>query len=465
MEWDISLKKNSLKFYLWIDLAIFSFLILALFWLFQVIFLNSYYKYFKKKDMNNVAREVVESYRRYNNDYDLFNVLSYKNNVCIEIIKNDSISYTSGASNGCLLHDNKTLKEQEEKFMSSNRKSTTFTVRNLLYNNEVLVYGIKLEDNSYIFISTPLQLMNSISSIIKQELVYGTIIVFIISFLIAYFVSNKISKPIIKINEESKKMANGNYNVSFDVSGIAEINELANTLNNTSNELSKTEKLRRELLANVSHDLKTPLTLIKANAEMVKDITYQNEDKRNANLDVIIKEVDRLNMLVEDILILSKTQSDTMNLELKKVNLNDLMQSVLTRYQVLQEKDNYKINFNFDGEYIVKADVKRLEQVIYNLINNAINYTGKDKLVNVNLVDNGDYIRIEVIDTGKGIKDEDLKYIWDKYYKVDKSYHRVTVGTGLGLSIVKNILELHSFKYGVKTSSKGTNFYFDIPKE
>ena len=117
MEWDISLKKNSLKFYLWIDLAIFSFLILALFWLFQVIFLNSYYKYFKKKDMNNVAREVVESYRRYNNDYDLFNVLSYKNNVCIEIIKDDSISYTSGASNGCLLHDNKILKEQEEKLV------------------------------------------------------------------------------------------------------------------------------------------------------------------------------------------------------------------------------------------------------------------------------------------------------------------------------------------------------------
>lgn len=465
MEWDTNLKKNSLKVYLWIDLAVFSLLILALFWLFQVIFLNSYYKYFKKKDMSNVAREVVESYRRHNNDYDLFNILSYKNNVCIEIIKDDSISYTSGTSNGCLLHDNKTLREQEEKFISSNRKSTTFIVRNLIYNNEVLVYGIKLEDNSYIFISTPLQLMSSISSVIKQELIYGTIIVLVISFLIAYFVSNKISKPIVKINEESKKMANGDYNVSFDVSGIAEINELASTLNNTSNELSKTERLRRELLANVSHDLKTPLTLIKANAEMVKDITYKNDEKRNANLDVIIKEVDRLNMLVEDILILSKTQSDTMNLECKKVNLNDLMQSVLTRYQVLQEKDGYKINFNCDGNYVIKADVKRLEQVIYNLINNAINYTGQDKIVNVNLLDMKDYVRVEVIDTGKGIKNEDLKYIWDKYYKVDKSYHRVTVGTGLGLSIVKNILELHNFKYGVKTSPKGTNFYFDIPKE
>ena len=260
-------------------------------------------------------------------------------------------------------------------------------------------------------------------------------------------------------------MAKGNYDVRFDVSSIDEINELADTLNNTSKELAKTEKLRRELLANVSHDLKTPLTLIKANAEMVKDITYQNEEKRNANLDVIINETDRLNMLVEDILVLSKTQSGTMNLELKKFNLNNLLESILTRYQVLKEREGYKINFNFDKEYVICADIKRLEQVIYNLINNAINYTGNDKTVSVNLIDLGERVKLEVIDTGKGIKDEDLKYVWDKYYKVDKSFHRVTVGTGLGLSIVKNILELHNFKYGVETSDKGTNFYFEIPKE
>ena len=267
------------------------------------------------------------------------------------------------------------------------------------------------------------------------------------------------------MTEESKKLANGNYDVKFKQSSIEEINELAQTLNKASSELAKTENLRRELLANVSHDLKTPLTLIRANAEMVKDITYKNEEKRNANLDVIIKETERLNLLVEDILDLSKVKSETMKLELTFINLNDLIKSILTRYEVLKDKDNYKINFEYKKDYMIKADKKRLEQVIYNLINNAINYTGDNKIVNIRLTDNKKFVRLEVIDTGNGINEEDLKYIWDKYYKVDKKYKRVTYGTGLGLSIVKNILELHKFKYGVKTSNKGTNFYFDIPKK
>ena len=412
--------------------------------------------------MENISRKVIESYI-FNNDYNHLNILSYENNACIEIVDYNGTIYSSGALNGCL--HSEAFNRHKNNFFNSNDKTINFIVKNLSLKDEILVYGQKLGDGKVIFISTSLSLTDSITNVLGKQFIYGTVVVLVISFLIAYFISKKISNPIVKINKQSKKMAKGNYDVRFDVSSIDEINELADTLNNTSKELAKTEKLRRELLANVSHDLKTPLTLIKANAEMVKDITYQNEEKRNANLDVIINETDRLNMLVEDILVLSKTQSGTMNLELKKFNLNNLLESILTRYQVLKEREGYKINFNFDKEYVICADIKRLEQVIYNLINNAINYTGNDKTVSVNLIDLGERVKLEVIDTGKGIKDEDLKYVWDKYYKVDKSFHRVTVGTGLGLSIVKNILELHNFKYGVETSDKGTNFYFEIPKE
>ena len=415
--------------------------------------------------MINISREVVNSYNYYSKDYNTLNMLAYKNNICIEILENNNVVYASGANNSCLLIDNKSINTNKNKFIESNKNSVTFTAYNYIYNDEMLIYGEKLRDGSVVFISTPLKIMGSIASVLKKEFIYGTIFVFVISFLIAYIVSKKLSKPISKMTEESKKMASGNYDVSFDGSNIDEINELATTLNNTSKELAKTESLRRELLANVSHDLKTPLTLIKANAEMVKDITYNNEEKRNNSLDVIIKETDRLNMLVEDILDLSKAQSKTMKLELKRINLNEVINSILTRYDVLCDRDSYNIKFNSDKEYIVKADVKRLEQVIYNLINNAINYTGENKTVTINLIDKDSFVRLEVIDTGKGIKDEDLKYIWDKYYKTDKSYHRVTVGTGLGLSIVKNLLDLHGFKYGVETSKQGTNFYFDMPKE
>ena len=458
------MKKNSFKFYLFLSLIVFSFLILFIFWFFQITFLNGYYKYFKKNDMIVTSKEIINSYKN-NSDYNNLNMIAYKNNVCIEIIGDNKITYSSGASNSCILLDSKAIKKNKAKFISSDAKTINFTAYNYNYNDELLIYGEKLSDGSIIFISTPLRIMGSILNIIQKEFIYCSIVIIIISLIAAYFLSRKFSNPITRITEESKKLSRGNYDVKFKESTIEEISELANTLNNTALELSKTDNLRRELLANVSHDLKTPLTLIKANAEMVKDLTYANTEKRNKNLDVIIKETDRLNMLVEDILDLSRAQSKTMKLELKRLNLNELIESILTRYEVLKEKSGYKIVFNSDNEYVIKADRKRLEQVIYNLINNAINYTGKDKQVTVNLKGKKNTILFEVIDTGKGIKKEDIDYIWDKYYKADKSYHRVTVGTGLGLSIVKNILEMHNFKYGVETSKKGTRFYFEIPKE
>ena len=457
------MKKNSFKFYLFAALIVFSFLILFIFWFFQLTFLNSYYKYFKKNDMIDTSKEVINAYNK-NKDFNELNMISYKNNICIEIINANELKYTSGTSNSCILLDSKGIKKNKAKFISGNNKTISFTAYNYNYNDELLIYGEKLSDGTVIFISTPLKIMGSMLTIIQNEFIYSSIVIIIVSLIAAYFLSRKFSRPITRITEESKKMALGNYDsVEFKESTIEEINELAKTLDNTSKELAKTENLRRELLANVSHDLKTPLTLIKANAEMVKDLTYANEEKRNKNLDVIIKETDRLNMLVEDILDLSASQSKTMKLELKRVNLNELVKSILTRYEVLKDKNGYKIKFNSDKEYVIEADRKRLEQVIYNLINNAINYTGKDKVVTVNLVGKKNKVVLEVTDTGKGIKKEDLAYIWDKYYKADKSYHRVTVGTGLGLSIVKNILELHNFKYGVSTSKKGTKFYFEAP--
>ena len=398
------------------------------------------------------SKEIIRNYNN-NKDYNEINMIAYKNNICIEILDDSKLLYSSGASNSCILLDSKAIKKNKTKFIESNEKTVNFTAYNYNYNDELLIYG------------EPLKIMGSILVIIQKEFIYCSIVIIVISLIAAYFLSRKFSNPIIRITKESKKMARGNYDVEFKESSIEEINELAQTLNNTSIELSKTENLRRELLANVSHDLKTPLTLIKANAEMVHDLTYANEEKRNKNLDVIIKETDRLNMLVEDILDLSKAQSKTMKLDLKRLNLGEFVKSILTRYEVLKEKSGYNIIFNSDKEFIIKADRKRLEQVIYNLINNAINYTGKDKLVTVNLVDKKNKVRFEVIDTGKGINKEDINYIWDKYYKADKSYHRVTVGTGLGLSIVKNILDMHNFKYGVETSKKGTKFYFEAPKE
>ena len=152
-------------------------------------------------------------------------------------------------------------------------------------------------------------------------------------------------------------------------------------------------------------------------------------------------------------------QSKAINLNIQKVNIDDLIKSIIKKFDILKENNGYNISYKgFNTS--VKCDKTKMEQVIYNLLNNAINYTGDDKKVYVKLKEENGGIKLEIKDTGKGISDEDLKYIWDKYYKVDKKYKRVTHGTGLGLSIVKNILDLHGFKYGVESKkNKGTTFY------
>ena len=317
-----------------------------------------------------------------------------------------------------------------------------------------------------LFRSSSLEPIDSTIGILSSQLVYVTLGVLLFSFLVAYFISKKISKPIIQINDGAKEIANHNYDVKFDtLSNIIEIDELAKTLHEASTELSKTENLRRELLANVSHDLKTPLTMIKAYAEMARDLNNKNVRKRTDNLNIIIDETDRLNLLVNDILELSKVQANVEKLNIEQFNLLDLIQTILKHYEYLKTSENYQFVLEYGSCDIVRADKKRIEQVMYNLINNAINYTGHDKKIIIRIIDVSEGIKIEVSDTGNGIDEKDLALIWDKYYKVDKSFKREVYGTGIGLSIVKNILINHNFKYGVDTiKGIGTTFWFIINK-
>ena len=301
---------------------------------------------------------------------------------------------------------------------------------------------------------------------IKGQMIYMAIVVIILAIVISIFLSKIISKPILSITNKAKSLASGNYNVVFEKNGVKEIDELADSLNYLESEVSKTDKYRRDLMANVSHDLKTPLTMIKAYAEMVRDISYKNDEKRDEHLNVIIEETDRLNVLVGDILTLSKMQANSDTLNVENFCLNDQIDSIVKKYEILRVNEDYKIDVKIPNDCYVRADKVKINQVIYNLVNNAINYTGKDKTVIINVKDERRHYLVEIIDSGKGIDPEDLEHIWDKYYKNDKNHQRNIVGTGLGLSIVKSILELHKFKYGVKSEKgKGTTFYFVIDKK
>lgn len=433
----------------------------------QIVFLNSYYEWSKSEQMKNIVNDIVDEYDA--SDYEsTMSQIAYETGVCIEVETNDLNIYSTNQFNrGCLTVTNHDMNNYDYKqdFKLSDSTTKAYKIINNQFNNKTIVYGIKLDTNTYAFVSASLVPLDSTISILSSQFGYTTVFSLIISLLLAWFLSKKLSKPIVNLNNSAKEMAKGNYQVEFETgSDILELNELANTLNGAEAELAKTEQLRREFLANVTHDLKTPLTMIKAYSEMARDLNNNDETKRKENLNVIIDESDRLNLLVNDILNLSRMQADVDALELSNFDINELIKSVLTRYQHM-EALGYKLIYKNKKTYMVQADKKRIEQVVYNLVNNAINYTGDNQEVYLTIDDLGDRIRVNVRDTGKGISKDDIDLIWDKYYKVDHKYKRVTVGTGVGLSIVKSVLTKHKVNYGVDTSKHGTTFYFELNKE
>ncbi len=454
------MKKHNLKIEIWKYLALFSLSILIILWLFQVLFLNSYYEWVKTKEIKQVAQIINQKKNNPNLDQIIDN-LSYNKSICIELTDRfgEHIIGSSIVSHGCYMGS--TYKKE---FILSNKKKQTFELINPQFNNKTLSYAVRLDSDLYAFINTSLDPMDSTTEILKDQLFYVTLIVLFLSFVSAYFISKHIANPIVKINKIAKELASGNDDIQFlTESKIEEFNELANTLEYTKEELKKTEKLRRDLMANVSHDLKTPLTMVKAYAEMNKDLNPKKKQMEE-NMDIIIEEVDRLTLLVNDILSLSKIQAKVEPLKIEEFNLTELIQSIIKRYDILRKKEGYQFLINQEEKIMIQADKKKLEQVIYNLINNAINYTGDDKKVMIELEKKDENVLVKIIDTGKGINEKDIPYIWDKYYKDSKKHKRNVVGTGLGLSIVKNILKMHHFDYGVQSiKNKGTTFYFVIP--
>ena len=455
--------KRNLRYKIWLYLIVFSLSILLFLWLFQVIFLDSYYKWYKTKELVKTVETIALNYKEESYEETLDNI-SHDKGVCIELTKNNKLVYLSNSFNrGCTANPQDTYNYKND-FIKSDNLSARYTLQNKRFNNKTLVLAVKINEGTQLFVSASLEPIDATVTILRSQLFYITLLVILLSLIVSYFISKLISNPIIKMKKKADEMAKGNYDITFENSEIEEINELSKTLNYACMELNKTEDLRRELMANVSHDLKTPLTMIKAYAELIRDVSYKDREKTNKNLNVIIEETDRLNLLVNDILELSKIRSNSTPLNIEEFDLNELIKTIIKRYDIYIEKENYNIEYNEKENIIIKADKKRIEQVIYNLINNAINYTGDDKKVTIKVKDQKGKIRVEIKDTGKGIEKKELQYIWDKYYKVDKTHSRVQVGSGIGLSIVKNILINHNFDYGVESKvGKGTTFYFEIP--
>ena len=314
------------------------------------------------------------------------------------------------------------------------------------------------------YILNPLYPTSSTVRILYNILVTIIFFAIVLVFGMALYLSQRISKPIKDITRSAEQLGQGNFDVEFKGGHYSEITELADTLTIAEGEMKKTEMYHKDLIANVSHDIKTPLTMIKSYAEMIRDLSGNDPEKRKKHLDIIIEEADRLNVLVNDMLSLSRLQSHKLKLETSRFNMSDAAKDVLSSYDILKEQEGYDIEFNDEGPLYVEADESKIRQVMNNLMTNAVKYCGEDKKIIVSVKKSGKDAVFQVSDHGQGIAPEEIPHVWDRYYQSSTHHVRETSGTGLGLSIVKEILKLHDARYGVDSEvGKGSTFWFALP--
>lgn len=457
--------------------------LLVLLWLFQTVFLETFYRYIKYGEVKNAMSLIVA-----NIDKDIESEvenISERFSVCIEVLNSDGVPlYSNDILDDCIIHRLPVDRKIDivKDTLENGELSGYYDSANLLDDpyfsldfhkppmpffseKEVVLYGqsvIAADGTVYVvLVNSMLTPVSATVGTIRVQLLFVSVFMIAFSILLAVIISKNISRPILKLNDSAKVLAKGKYNVSFDGEGFREISELSETLNYAAVELSKVDELRRDLIANISHDLRTPLTLIKGYSEAMRDLPDENNAE---NAQIIIDEAQRLTELVNEALDLSKFQSGTQNLTVSEFDLTLLLKGVTERFGKLVCGDGYDVVFESAETVNVVGDEILISRVIYNLLINAVNYTGSDKKVTVRqYVENGKVI-VEVRDTGKGISPEEVPYIWDKYYKSAKDKTHIVEGTGLGLSIVKSIVDLHKGSYGVrKGETCGSIFWFSLP--
>ena len=497
----------SISWKLFAYLALFTFFILAVVWIMQIGLLKYFYSQSKYKEMDMTDRLITETLR--SDPAKLGEVVEECATdylICVRVFRLEGPTahqmVSADVSGDCLIHhisDKYMTALYNEAVMAGGLYTKRISPPALFYTHPEAMEGggypnspdkenfrdklwkTSLDANvnmihvrvltggageTYVLmLNSELEPLNATVETLKTQFWVIAFILLWGALFLAILISNNISAPIKKMNRAAKRLAQGGYDADFRVNGYREVTELSESLTNASEQLSRNDRLQKELIANISHDLRTPLTMIVGYSEVMRDIPGENTPE---NVQVIIDETERLALLVNDLLDLSKLQAGTRLPTLEIINLTELIEATMLRYEKLTKRDGYRIEFRADATVDVCADRTMLLQVIYNLINNAINYTGEDKLVRVTqtLTGDGRRIRVAVTDSGAGIPPEQIPLIWDRYYKIDKVHRRAMIGTGLGLSIVKQILEAHHTTYGVESKEGcGSTFWFELPVE
>ncbi len=477
-------KRKSFGVKLWLWFALFAAAIFLVLWLLQTVFLQSFYNSMAIRGVERAAKEIVA----HAGETDFTAVIDRaagENSLLVFVTDTrGNILYSADAYKG--LYGSSGQKEQQngnpyfspdevmnwekgalrnlpysyEALIAKLKEAGTSRVGFVTEDNAAYVTGSVLPNGNILYISMPLGTVGGTVRILRLQLVWVSVLSLVLGFVLAWAISKRFEKPVAQIAECAKGIAGGSFHPELPRGFCAELDELSDTLGETALRLEKAQNAQREFLANVSHDLRTPLTMIKGYAEMVKEISWSDEAKREKDLDVITREADRLTALVNEILDFSAMQSDGVPLAYSVIDLSRAVRDVIKQFAPFCEQNGYVIETEIADGVTAKADETQIKRVIYNFIDNAVNHTDESKKIKVSLMTADGSARFAVTDYGKGIADEDLPYIWDRYYTARRRKNKAAV-SGSGLSIAKEILTAHRAKFGVDNRDNCT-FWFEL---
>lgn len=494
----MKLNRKSFGVKLWLCFIGFSAIIFVALWLLQIVFLQKFYNGMAIQKVRQVASQIAEQQDSdsldsmiddFASEYSLLIFLTdRKGNVLYSADEHHSVyekpqSWNTESDSSGNPYRNpdelmnwqigayRNLPEAYNDFLQKLSDSKEKCIGYSTENGSSYIYGMKLpaseqfgSDGAVLYISMQLGAVGATSNILRIQLIWVTLISFVIGFIIAYFLSRQFAKPIYAISAQAKRMANGEFSGDYEKGFCLELDELSDTLGKTAASLERLEHARRELLANVSHDLRTPLTMIKGYAEMIRDISWNDDRKRDEDLDIIIREADRLTGLVNDILDYSAIQSPDLAVELQEIDLSTVTQNVVEQFAPLCEQSNCKIETLIEPGQWVSGNEKMLKRVLYNLIDNAVSHANDSCKIKVSLIEAGTVVRVEIRDYGTGIAKDEIPYIWDRY-STSKNRKSLKNKSGLGLAITKAILVTLNANFGVESEiGQGSMFWFELRK-
>lgn len=457
----MKLNKDSIKFKIPFYLFIFVTVMLLFLWISEILLLDTIYKKTKTDTIMEVGQYISENINHPNIE-EYIEQIALRNDVCIAIFDHKGTpTYQMGCSQNEFTNPSRLFERMNDAYRNNGTYIEEVKKTEVLntgfhfipvktYHELQYSHIVNQRVPYYIFMNSTITPLDDTVDTLKTILTITTLGMGFIAILLGLYISKKIITPIHALNQNAKKL--GKEDIEFNVKGYQEIEELSTTLNQANQDLHQVEKLRNELISNISHDLKTPLTMIGGYAEMMRDLPDENNEE---NLTIIINETKYLTRLVNDVLDLSKLQAGAQKLD---ITTFDLTQMILDKIE--RTKSYCDIEFIYDTHIQVNADEIKISQVFYNILNNAIHYT-KDKVFVRQIIQNNT-VRIEISDNGEGIHENELDSIWECYYR-SNNHKRQVSGSGLGLYICKQILDLHHARYGVTSIiNQGSTFYFEL---